>query len=726
FFGLFDAINERIYQNFLIFNKKNTVSSEIVIIEIDHYSIKKLGKWPWSRSYIIDLLNKIKGYPTVIGINLSFTDSQNHKIDNKLYQTLIDISNVVILARYAEKEVGNITLKLPEKSLFPRVTHGHDLLDYSKSGTINSIQPFKKMPAFSLAVLENYYKFKGKNDTPKKLQKIFTLSRIFESEYLTKPQILIDYRRTHEQFKHISFVDILRDKVNLNQLKDKIVLIGITDKYLVSTYTTPFTGVSTKSSGSTSIELQAQIIDSFINYRGLYKCPDWLLIFISVVLTICFYLLVKNKSILNQSIIFVSSLVLLFILDYIYFLYGAFWFPPSLLAILLIITFGFSFYSTAFSIDHILNQTIDNMTTEKNIPLDDIPRELSGRVATVTKLLDVISKDRQTIKAIIDGINYGVIVINTRGKILWANEEFKNIFKNINILEKNINELMPELNFDDIQPEIFAELIFKKEIKILDTDYLCIFNLIESNKNQVIAVFNDITEFKKLDTVKTNMLKMVSHELRTPLNAILGFSQSLQLKYFGELNEKQMEYVNLINSSGKHLLDIVNNILDISKIDAGATELKIQNHDSKILFAEIISVLGSQIEEKEIILSSEISSDVPSIKCDRQKFKQIMFNILSNAIKFTPQKGNINLKAIKYNNQAIKITISDNGPGIKKELQEKIFDEFYQLEQHRDQALGGTGIGLALTKRLVGLHGGNIGVESELEKGSTFWFTLPV
>ena len=223
---------------------------------------------------------------------------------------------------------------------------------------------------------------------------------------------------------------------------------------------------------------------------------------------------------------------------------------------------------------------------------------------------------------------------------------------------------------------------------------------------------------------RSRFLSSMSHELRTPLNAILGFADLLNGKFFGNLNEKQVGYVHQIEKSGKHLLDLINDLLDIAKIDAGATELNPEDFDPKEFLLGVVTLMQPQFKKKDLQVKLFLDPSLSSLNGDLRRCNQIMLNLLSNAYKYTPENGKIEIRVLNKGNQA-KFMISDTGVGIEPEDQENIFSEFHQADRERDENLGGTGIGLALTKRLVEFHGGQIGVESEIGKGSTFWFTLP-
>jgi len=232
--------------------------------------------------------------------------------------------------------------------------------------------------------------------------------------------------------------------------------------------------------------------------------------------------------------------------------------------------------------------------------------------------------------------------------------------------------------------------------------------------------------YKELESAsrhKSEFLASMSHELRTPLNAVIGFSQVLRQQMFGELNEKQLEYVDDILGSGQHLLNLINDILDLAKVEAGRMELQPAAFALDETLRNATAMVRERATRQDVTLSTEIDASVGEIEADGRKLKQILFNLLSNAVKFTPAGGTVTLAARTEDGQAI-ISVRDTGVGISREDQARIFEDFYQLGPGMAQE--GTGLGLALTKRLVDLHGGELTLESTPGAGSTFTVRLPL
>ena len=233
-------------------------------------------------------------------------------------------------------------------------------------------------------------------------------------------------------------------------------------------------------------------------------------------------------------------------------------------------------------------------------------------------------------------------------------------------------------------------------------------------------------EVERANQAKSEFLANMSHELRTPLNSIIGFSEVLEDQLFGELNEAQKKYVHNINTSGMHLLQLINDVLDLSKVEAGKMLLQCEDFPISAALHDIETAMRHELDKKNLSFDMEIDERLASINADKQKFRQVMLNLLSNAVKFTPQGGKIKVIAKGVDGLAVQISVTDTGIGIKSEDIKRIFARFQQIDSKTVREYAGTGLGLALTKRFVEIHGGKIWVESEFGKGSTFTFAIPL
>ncbi|HEX4950039.1 MAG TPA: HAMP domain-containing sensor histidine kinase [Blastocatellia bacterium] len=241
--------------------------------------------------------------------------------------------------------------------------------------------------------------------------------------------------------------------------------------------------------------------------------------------------------------------------------------------------------------------------------------------------------------------------------------------------------------------------------------------------NEALVQMN--ARLSALDRMKDTFLSMITHELRTPMTAMIGLAENLEAGVYGPLNETQTENLRKIIESGGRLRQLVNDLLDLSKMEAGAMRLQREPLDPRSLVEAVIYQLESLAEAGAVKLINRVGYDLPEVDCDGQRIEQVLTNLISNALKFTPPQGTVTITAT-VQDQFVIFTVADTGCGIPPESLAHIFDKFIQLHPNRDDRTKGTGLGLAIVRHLVELHGGTVGVESVVERGSRFSFSLPI
>lgn len=242
----------------------------------------------------------------------------------------------------------------------------------------------------------------------------------------------------------------------------------------------------------------------------------------------------------------------------------------------------------------------------------------------------------------------------------------------------------------------------------------------------VVFTARDMSALKVANRVRSNFVSMVSHELRTPLNSVHGFVDLLLQGHMGKLSEEQKLYLGYTQEGVQQLIAIVEDILFMTRSDLGQFEIKPQEVQFRSLVRQVISSLQPQARKAEVVLSQDIPSPSPVLSIDPQRIRQVLNNLITNAIKFTPPGGTVTVRARRYDEQYEIISVSDTGFGIPLEDRSHVFERFYQSNHNLQSKMGGYGLGLSIAKLIVEQHGGTINFDSQVNRGSTFYFTVPL
>jgi len=352
--------------------------------------------------------------------------------------------------------------------------------------------------------------------------------------------------------------------------------------------------------------------------------------------------------------------------------------------------------------------------------------------------IEEVSRERDYLQTILKGMTEGVLVVDERGRILMVNDAFQKILSlSLEVLDRAPLEAIRNTELEEAIREAIQqgknrafELTFPLTGgKTLEVNVVGISPSYEESgkegekKRGAIAVFHDISRLKQLEKIRQDFVANVSHELRTPLTTIKGYAETL---LEGALKEDiALQFVQVIKRHTDRLTKIVEDLLMLSRIETKEFQLKTEVISLPNFIDDILEFVREPAEKKKISLSrNEIPSSL-AVLADRSYLEQILINLLDNAIKYTPEGGKVMVLAAEKDSKDIEFSVEDNGIGIPREDLSRIFERFYRVDKGRSKELGGTGLGLSIVKHLVQTHGGQVWVESQLGKGSTFYFNLP-
>ncbi len=349
----------------------------------------------------------------------------------------------------------------------------------------------------------------------------------------------------------------------------------------------------------------------------------------------------------------------------------------------------------------------------------------------IKKRIETIAGDRDDLLAILSRIIEGVVAVDREEKVILFNPAAERMFAlpKDKVLGEFCWEVLRNSELNSLLKEVLnkGELLSRELTVLFPRERIFAVHAVPLGDREkvwgAVAVLHDITGMRKLEEMRVEFVANVSHELRTPLTSIRGFVETLKEGAVDNPEEK-VRFLNIIEKHADRLNHLINDLLQLSRIESREIKMESRSINLKELIDEVVADFEDKMDRKGQSIEVKISPEFPEIEADRERIEQVLNNLLDNAVKFTPPEGKICLSALEEG-EDIRIEISDTGIGIPREYLSRLFERFYRVDKARSKELGGTGLGLSIVKHIVQAHGGTVGVESEPDKGSKFFFTLP-
>ncbi|OGO40593.1 MAG: hypothetical protein A2Z04_02730 [Chloroflexi bacterium RBG_16_57_9] len=372
-----------------------------------------------------------------------------------------------------------------------------------------------------------------------------------------------------------------------------------------------------------------------------------------------------------------------------------------------------------------------------------LARSFDRMADRITQTRQSLVAERDRLEAVLDATDDAILMEDAQGRQVVVNERFAEFFgipqeKVVGMAGRDLRKHIMQCVSDPQAYERQVRDMFSDPGRVFQGYLEVVFPTprtlywfsapVHSQDGQIIgriSASRDVTKEREVDRMKTEFVSQVSHELRTPLTSIKGFTDLILDGDAGEINDEQREYLGIVKQNADRLVALINDLLDISRLELGHVQLNIQPVDLSEVVRIVVTSLSPQIEQKSQSLTLQVEPGLPPVLADRDRLIQVVTNLVSNAYKYTPAGGAIRIEA-RPDNGLARVSVSDSGAGISPEDQQKLFTRFYRVDSSLTREVGGTGLGLSIVKSIVELHSGTISVDSELGKGSTFSFTVPL
>jgi signal transduction histidine kinase/DNA-binding NarL/FixJ family response regulator len=758
--GFFQSLEQIAYRAMFRARGEQPWDDRLVLVAIDDASLRQLGRFPWPRQSYLELLNVLRqANSAIVAVDLIWSESS--PVDAQLAEAMTAQGRVVLATAWDATGLPLEPVPLLEQAA---IATGHVLKREDADGIVRQVNLYTQgEPAFGVATVEAYGLVRQPIPLP-------TL----------KSPLWVNWMGSANSLRQYSFVDVVRSKVPLPALQNKIVLVGVTATGLDS-MTTPFD----QNPAASSVYLHATVINNLLQQNYLRPLnPGWL---------ICILLLggpglswVLSGLSTRQQLLVIHGISVLWVLLSILLLRTNYLLPVALPIALFCLTAAAVALTERLRENYLLRQQIERLwqryrqdlildtthphpaaTATQNPFLSDSESNVL-RVVQLAALAELLGRSQSAQAAIARNLTMGLLATDLDG-VIWFCNPLAATWLHVTIGHRLRDKLVPHwLSQEQWQTSLKSlkagHAIRHKNLKHgqrwfdLMLDPLVYSSSPTGNQpNGLLLLIEDISDRKQIELelqqaretaenanrAKSEFLANMSHELRTPLNAILGFTQLMNHTDF--INPEHQEYLSIINRSGQHLLELINNVLELSKIEAGKLELHPTSFYLHHFLDHIKQMLHIKAADKKLDLVFDLDPNLPRlITADENRLRQVLLNLLGNAVKFT-QEGRVTLKVRCQDEESegygeatdfrfpvsdspfprylLAFEISDTGPGIATEEVENLFKAFVQT-QTGQRASEGTGLGLKISRKFVNLMGGDITVQSIVGQGSTFKFEI--
>ncbi len=358
---------------------------------------------------------------------------------------------------------------------------------------------------------------------------------------------------------------------------------------------------------------------------------------------------------------------------------------------------------------------------KNNDELRNLAQSFNNMTTQISQLFTELSQQKEELTAIVSSLREGLIVLDRQGEIKLANNSFKHIVKRGKIEGIPFSEILKVSVFTDLIKKAWQEnKNLVEEIEFNQKVYLVSITPIPW-KDEIILILHDITNRKRLEKLKREFVENVSHELKTPLTAIKGFVETLDQN----ISDENKHYLDIISKHTDRLIFLVHDLLLLSELEQREPHLAIETINPAHLVENVIRIFEQKAQGKGLKLSFYAEEDLPDISADPYKLEEMLINLIDNAIKYT-EKGGVEIGVVRHKQDSVEFRVKDTGIGIKTKYMDRIFERFYRIDRSRSRRMGGTGLGLSIVKHIVMLHDGEIRVESERGRGTTFRIIIPI